>query len=111
MTEQKFFAKIAFMGEIEIGEYIIEWDDEKAEINWKKHKIKFNKAAEIFLDDYRIDEYDEEHSGEEERRKVIGMVEKVLFVVYTERGEKLRLISARNATRREKEDYYGQFYN
>jgi len=33
------------MGEIEIGEYIIEWDDEKAEINWKKHKIKFNKKC------------------------------------------------------------------
>ena len=99
------------MGEIEIEGLIIEWDDNKAALNWKKHKIYFEDAARVFLDDNRIDEFDEEHSDFEERRKVIGMVENVLFVVYTERGEKLRLISARNATRKEKEDYYGQFYN
>ena len=99
------------MGEMEIGDLIVEWDDNKAELNWKKHKIYFEDAALIFLDENRIDEFDEEHSDYEERRKVIGMVENILFVVYTERGEKLRLISARNATRREKEDYYGQFYN
>ena len=99
------------MGEIEIEGLIIEWDDNKASLNWKKHKIYFEDAARVFLDDNRIDEFDEEHSDVEERRKVIGMVENVLFVVYTERGEKLRLISARNATRKEKEDYYGQFYN
>ena len=90
---------------------IFEWDDNKAELNWKKHRIPFEDAALIFLDENRIYEFDEEHSDYEERRKVIGMVENILFVVYTERGEKLRLISARNATRREKEDYYGQFYN
>ena len=99
------------MGEIEIGDLIVEWDDNKAELNWKKHKIYFEDAARVFLDENRIDEFDEEHSDYEERRKVIGIVENILFVVYTERGEKLRLISARNATRREKEDYYGQFYN
>ena len=99
------------MGEIELEGLIIEWDDNKAALNWKKHKIYFEDAARVFLDDNRIDEFDEEHSDFEERRKVIGMVENVLFVVYTERGEKLRLISARNATRKEKEDYYGQFYN
>ena len=99
------------MGEIEFGDLIVEWDDNKAEMNWKKHRIHFEDAALIFLDENRIDEFDEEHSDYEERRKVIGMVENILFVVYTERGEKLRLISARNATRREKEDYYGQFYN
>ncbi|MBR2775463.1 MAG: BrnT family toxin [Selenomonadaceae bacterium] len=99
------------MGEIEIGDLIVEWDDNKAELNWKKHRIHFEDAALIFLDENRIDEFDEEHSDYKERRKVIGIVENILFVVYTERGEKLRLISARNATRREKEDYYGQFYN
>ena len=99
------------MGEIELEGLIIEWDDNKAALNWKKHKIYFEDAARVFLDDNRINEFDEEHSDFEERRKVIGMVENVLFVVYTERGEKLRLISARNATRKEKEDYYGQFYN
>ena len=99
------------MGEIELEGLIIEWDDNKAALNWKKHKIYFEDAARVFLDDNRIDEFDEEHSDFEERRKVIGMVENILFVVYTELGEKLRLISARNVTRKEKEDYYGQFYN
>lgn len=99
------------MGEIEIGEFIVEWDDAKAEINRKKHGISFEKAAEVFLDEFLIDDYDEEHSDEEDRIKVIGMVDKILVVIYTERGERYRLISARNATRKEKEDYYGQFYN
>ena len=99
------------MGEIEIGEYIVEWDDVKAEINRKKHDVTFEMAARVFLDEFLIDYYDEEHSEEEDRIKVIGMVDKVLVVIYTERGEKYRLISARNATRKEKEEYYGQFYN
>lgn len=97
------------MGEIEIGEYIVEWDDNKAEINRKKHGISFEKAAEIFLDEFLIDDFDEEHSYYEERIKVIGMVDKVLVVIYTERGEKYRLISARLANKREVKKYYGQF--
>ena len=96
------------MGEIEIGEYIVEWDDNKAEINYKKHGIHFEDAALIFLDENLIDDYDEEHSDEEDRIKVIGMVGKILVVIYTERGEKYRIISARNATKREKRRYYGQ---
>ena len=97
------------MGEIELEGFIVEWDDNKNAINRRKHGISFEKAAEIFLDDYRIEDFDLEHSDGEERIRVIGMVDKVLFVVYTERGEKYRLISARNATKYEKEDYYGQF--
>ena len=53
------------MGEIEIGDLIVEWDDNKAELNWKKHKIYFEEAARVFLDDNRIDEFDEEHSDYE----------------------------------------------
>ena len=97
------------MGEIEVGEYIVEWDDNKAELNWKKHGISFEKAAEIFLDEFLIDYYDEGHSYDEDRIKAIGMVEKVLVVIYTERGEKYRLISARLANKREVKTYYGQF--
>ena len=97
------------MGEIDIGGLIVEWDDNKAEINRKKHGISFEKAAEIFLDEFLIDDYDEEHSDDEERIKVIGMVDRVLVVIYTERGEKYRLISARLATKREVIKYYEQF--
>jgi len=63
----------------------------------------------IFLDDNLIDDYDEEHSDEEDRIKVIGRVGKILVVIYTERGEKYRIISARNATKTEKRRYYGQY--
>ena len=75
----------------------------------KKHKIYFEDAAFVFLDDYRIEDYDELHSDEEDRIKVIGKVAKVLVVIYTERGEKFRIISARYANKDDEEEYYGQF--
>ena len=77
-------------------------------MNWKKHGIHFEDAALIFLDEHLIDDYDEEHSDDEDRIKVIGLVGKVLVVIYTERGEKYRLISARQATKKERSRYYGQ---
>ena len=97
------------MGEIIVGDYIVEWDDTKAEINFKKHKIYFEDAARIFLDDNRIEDYDENHSDFEDRIRVIGKVDKVLFVIYTERGEKFRMISARYADKKEEDEYYGQY--
>ena len=97
------------MGEIIVGEYHIEWDDAKNKINKKKHGISFETAARIFLDDDRIDCYDELHSDFEDRIRVIGKVDKVLFVIYTERGEKFRMISARYADKKEEDEYYGQY--
>lgn len=97
------------MGEMDLEGLIIEWDDAKNEKNFRKHKIYFEDAARIFLDDNRIDYLDEDHSDDEERWKVIGMVMNVLVVIYTERGENLRLISARKAEKKEQEEYYGQY--
>ena len=96
------------MGEIIVDEYIVEWDDDKAEINFKKHGIHFEEATRIFLDDNRINILDELHSDYEERIKIMGLVEEVLTVIYTERKEKFRIISARQASKRETE-YYGQY--
>ena len=93
----------------ELGDLKFIWDSEKAEKNRKKHKISFETAAEVFLDDYKIDDFDEIHSDFEERFKIVGLVEKVLVVIYTERGEKNRIISARMATKREEAEYYEQF--
>lgn len=70
----------------------------------------FSIAARVFLDEFRIDELDELHSDDEERRKIIGRVEKILVVIYTERGDRNRIISARQATKKEMGDYYEQFY-
>ena len=97
--------------EFEFESYLFEWDEEKAKKNWQKHKVHFETAAKVFLDDYRIDDFDEFHSDDEERRKIIGRVENILVVIYTERGDKNRIISARTANKQEREDYYGQFYS
>jgi len=95
--------------EFDLGDYKFVWDSEKAKINKKKHKVSFETAAEIFLDEFLIENYDEFHSNYEERIKVIGKVENVLAVIYTERSDRYRIISARKADRYEVEEYYEQF--
>lgn len=90
---------------------VFEWDEEKAERNVQKHHISFQTAAKVFLDENRIELFDEAHSIEEDRYITIGFVEDVLFVVYTERRPKIRLISARLATPRERKAYYGDLYS
>lgn len=85
---------------------LFEWDDEKSKLNFLKHGIHFKTAAKVFGDPNRIDEIDFLHSITEERRRVIGKVGKVIFVVYTERATVKRIISAREATEKEKVRYY-----
>ena len=89
-----------------INSQLFEWDSEKAAQNWQKHRIKFEDAAQVFADENRIDYRDDEHSDDEERYITIGKVNKILFVVYTERGIATRLISARKADAEERRDYY-----
>ncbi len=93
----------------ELGDLKFVWDSEKAEKNWRKHKVVFELAARVFLDDCRFDDYDEFHSYDEERIKTVGRAGKILAVVYTERGDRNRIISARPATKREEAQYYEQF--
>jgi uncharacterized DUF497 family protein len=86
----------------------IEFDPKKAAINLQVHKITFEDAALVFVDPLRIERRDDsEDTSGEERWQTLGMVDKVLFVVYTERGDKTRLISARAANKAEKRSYYG----
>ena len=82
-----------------------EWDEEKAEKNFQKHGVTFKTAAKVFLDEKRIEIYDFIHSINENRYITIGLAGKVLFVVYTERKPKIRLISARVATVEERRLY------
>ena len=84
---------------------IFEWDEEKNRTNQKKHKIDFQTAALVFEDERRIEIYDEQHSVFEDRYRTIGMVDDILFVVYTERRDRIRLISARLATQKERSLY------
>ncbi|EMB34997.1 BrnT family toxin [Treponema denticola] len=88
---------------------LFEWDYEKEQRNIKIHKISFETARLVFNDNNRIELFDINHSGAEDRIITIGKVDKVLFVVYTERGEKTRIISARAATKAERR-LYGNSY-
>lgn len=86
-----------------------EWDDEKEKINIAKHGIDFSTAALVFEDNDRIEVYDDLHSENEDRYITVGMVGNITFVitvVYTERRSSVRIISARQATKSEKESYY-----
>ena len=89
------------------GGRIFEWDTEKNRLNKIKHGVSFETAVNIFLDENIIELYDEEHSDIEDRWQAIGRAGNILFVVYTERGEKTRIISARKATAEERSWYYG----
>ena len=94
-----------------INGHPVEWNDRKNEINIRKHGISFATAALVFSDKERIEYLDTVHSIEEERYIVLGMVHKVLFVVYTEREDASRLISARLATPKERRIYDGDDEN
>jgi len=95
-------ATIAGVATVAFGDF--EWDADKAVANAAKHGVSFEEAVTVFLDlDYLL----VRDALEPERLVAIGMSSqaRVLFVVHCERGEKLRVISARRATRREREAY------
>ncbi len=90
-----------------------EWDEEKEQKNIRKHHIDFTMAAKVFFDENVIVRYDEMHSVNEERYIAIGKVDDtilILMVSYTMREEdRIRIISARPALKREKERYYNGY--
>lgn len=84
-----------------------EYDDRKAWINQKNHRVSFEEAMTVFTDILSITIPDILHSDEEERRIIIGqsIKRRLLVVVHIERGEKIRIISARKATAHERKQY------
>ena len=84
-----------------------EWDEEKAAANAEKHGVTFDQAKIAFDDSFFLVFEDPDHSAEEERFILFGVANEgsLLVVSYTERAAKVRLISAREATRHEREDY------
>ncbi len=87
--------------------FIFEWDSRKDRANRKKHGVSFEEARTIFSDENELMIPDPDHSDNEERFISIGLssAERLLLVVYTEHENRIRLISARNATRREQRQY------
>jgi len=89
-----------------------EWDPDKEKHNIEKHNgISFRIAVKVFSDNKRIEKYDSQHSTfDEERWNVIGMVDDILFVVYTEVDEnRVRIISARLAEKEEIDEYFNNY--
>lgn len=89
-----------------------EWDETKAEANFKKHDVSFEEAETVWNDYFYVDLFDDEHSIEENRFLMIGESEgkRLLIVSYTERENRVRIISARDLTPKERKDYeHGNF--
>ena len=84
-----------------------EWDAAKAGINLEKHGVSFEAACAVFHDVFAFGWCDFDSAPDEVRYVITGIVNGVfLTVVYTERGERIRIISARKATKHEQEEYY-----
>jgi uncharacterized protein len=84
-----------------------EWDQAKAAENYAKHGVSFEVAKKVFKDPFAIERLDDREDYGEQRFILIGMAEDaVIFVAYTERGDCVRLISARRATKHEQDDYF-----
>ena len=84
-----------------------EWDPRKASANRAKHKVSFQEAVTAFRDPLGRITDDPRHLEDEDRYVLLGQSERqrLLAVMFTERGEAIRLISARKATRRERRNY------
>jgi uncharacterized DUF497 family protein len=83
------------------------WDDDKAAGNWRDHGVSFEMARDAFSDPFAVEWVDAEQHPHEERYAMIGMVEnRLLFVAYTMRGERIRIISARKAEPYERRKYH-----
>lgn len=84
-----------------------EWDPKKAAQNLRKHGVSFYEAATVFGDGLGTTAPDPDHSLDEERYITVGMSERqrLVIVAHTERDERIRIISARELTRAEREVY------
>jgi uncharacterized DUF497 family protein len=86
-----------------------EWNDDKAASNLRKHGISFAEACAVFRDPFAIELLDERVSYDEERFILIGIgADGVLVVIYTERQDRNRIISARKAEPNERRYYYDE---
>ena len=93
-------------------EYQLEWDPAKARQNARKHRITFERAATVFLDPDALSVFDEEHSQDRDRWITLGLDQTGTLLVVchtydeqTELRSRIRIISARKATRNEAKQY------
>jgi uncharacterized protein len=84
-----------------------EWDVTKARTNLRKHGVAFNEATTVLKDKLSITIHDPDHSGDEDRYITIGasITGRLLMVAHTDRGDRTRIISVRELTRKERNAY------
>lgn len=84
-----------------------DWDKGNSEKNWIKHHVKYTEAQEVFFNKPLLLMPDPQHSQTEQRYGCFGRTnqDRKLFVVFTVRGQRIRVISARDQSREEKENY------
>lgn len=84
-----------------------DWDKGNFNKNWLRHKVTNQECEEAFFDEHRFIFKDHLHSGKEERFRIIGRTKKTrfLFIVFTKRREKIRIISARDISKKEMNFY------
>ena len=88
------------------GEFF-EWDDEKSAVNLRNHGVSFQDAVLAFRDTFGVERIDSRKDYGEERINLVSMCgEIMLHVTYTEREDRIRIISARRAEKYEREDYH-----
>lgn len=85
-----------------------EWNAQKATANFKRHGVSFELARTVFKDPFGVERLDDREEYSEDRFILVGLAEGhlVLAVVFTEREERIRIISARRATQYEQDDYF-----
>lgn len=97
------------MYNVHMNDIRFEWDDSKARQNVRKHRVSFEEAQTVFLDDHAIRFFDPDHSSEEDRFIMLGMSFKLRVLVvchcYKESDSVIRIISARKANRQESTHY------
>jgi uncharacterized DUF497 family protein len=86
---------------------LFEWNVEKAQTNLQKHGVSFEEAAEVFSDPLMKLIHDPHHSALEDRFIAVGMSmnRRIVVAVHTDRGDRIRIVSARLATRSERKQY------
>ena len=86
-----------------------EWDDAKAALNWQNHGVTFEMARDAFRDAFAVEWLDDAQDAAEPRFAMLGMVEnRLLFVAYTMREDRIRIISARKAEPHERRRYHDE---
>ena len=88
---------------------VFEWDETKSLENYAKHGVDFETARRVFRDPFGVERLDDREDYGEDRLILTGTAEgSLLTVVYTERNDRIRLISARRATKQEQDEYFTQ---